>query len=172
MNIYFMFNTLTRSNDCRPFVPVPPAVLLWRKDFDLSLGGISYRVLGCRLEFLEIDFLSGWLRSRGKLPCLGVVVGGLELRLEALLAEGCGDGGEGVTRLFLQQCGLQCITTAPYRRSRVGYSTFYPGYLKQSIVQELEHSYFLKLSEDNITSQTAVCPPFGWYGGRIPNTSG
>ena len=41
---------------------------------------------------MEIDLFSGWLRSRGRLPCLAVVVDGPELRVEALLS-GAGTGG-------------------------------------------------------------------------------
>lgn len=61
------------------------------------MAGTSYRLRACRIGVVEVDLLSGWLRSRGRLPCVGVVVGGLEFRVETLLSGSCDDddGGGG-----------------------------------------------------------------------------
>ncbi|CAM9609383.1 unnamed protein product, partial [Scytosiphon promiscuus] len=69
-------------------------VWLRRRPTEFSIAGAIYRLRACRIGVVEVDLLSGWLRSRGRLPCLGVVVGGLELRVEALLP-GSGSGGGG-----------------------------------------------------------------------------
>lgn len=68
---------------------------LQRRPVDFSIADAGYRLRAFRLGVVEIDLLSGWLRSRGRLPFLGVVVGGLELRVEALLSEGWDGGGAG-----------------------------------------------------------------------------
>ena len=56
---------------------------------------------------------SGWLRSRGRLPCLAVVVDGPELRVEALLsgvATG-GDAGVGAVAYFVSMYVEKIVTT-------------------------------------------------------------
>lgn len=71
-------------------------VWLQRWPVDFAVADAGYRLRACRLGIVEIDLLSGWLRSRGRLPCLGVIVGGLELRVEALLpSDGWNRGSAG-----------------------------------------------------------------------------
>ena len=69
------------------------AAWLQRRPVSFSIAGAGYRLRACRLGVVEIDLLSGWLRSRGRLPCLGVVVGGLEVFVEGLAA-GAAEGGD------------------------------------------------------------------------------
>lgn len=57
---------------------------LRRRPPTFSARGTRYCLRDCRLGRVEISLLSDWLQSRGRLPFLGVLVAGLEFRLEAL----------------------------------------------------------------------------------------
>ncbi|CAM9321360.1 unnamed protein product, partial [Ectocarpus sp. 12 AP-2014] len=63
-------------------------VWLRRRPVSFSVAGASYKLAACRLGVVEVDLFSGWLRSRGRLPCLGVVLASLDLRVEASSPEG------------------------------------------------------------------------------------
>lgn len=58
--------------------------LRWRP-LRFNAGGVAFGLYSCQIGFLEVDFLSGWVRSGGKQPWLDVVVGGLEFHLEVFV---------------------------------------------------------------------------------------
>lgn len=63
--------------------------LLKRQPLRLATHGlVGYGLQGFRLGAVEVDLLSGWVSSGGRLPCVTVVVRGLELRLEAFRLQG------------------------------------------------------------------------------------
>lgn len=66
------------------------------------MNGVSLRLVKFRLGGVDVDLLSGWLCSRGELPCVGVTVGGVELHLEACVRDdgddGRAKGGDGFLR--------------------------------------------------------------------------
>ncbi|CAM9939548.1 unnamed protein product, partial [Ectocarpus fasciculatus] len=66
-------------------------VWLRRRPVSFSVAGASCKLSAIRLGVVEVDLFSGWLRSRGRLPCLGVVLASLDLRVEASFPEGHGD---------------------------------------------------------------------------------
>lgn len=68
---------------------------LRKRPIQFYAEGVWFRLVGCRLGCMEIQLLSDWVRSKGHLPCLSVVVRGLELRFEASLHGGVsGDNGK------------------------------------------------------------------------------
>lgn len=71
---------------------------LRRKPVKFCAGGVGYQLRTLRVGSMEIDLFTGWLRSRGRLPCLAVVLGGLDVLLEVESPrESNAGGGEGET---------------------------------------------------------------------------
>lgn len=74
-------------------------VLLKRQPLRLATHGlVRYSLRDFRIGAVEVDLLSGWVSSGGRLPCVTVVVRGLELRLEAFRPQGGGGSIEGEMR--------------------------------------------------------------------------